>query len=104
MTTEEKVEQAIKQNKVLAEQLKDPEKKKAYIEKMKDELHPHTGGLKSPLKRVCDTCQFAHGENVFENSPQKAYCGMYPKADGKMKPKDVYFQGGQCLYYVKDRK
>lgn len=102
MDFEKQLEQATKNSPELAEALKDPKTKKAYIEKLKDTWNQTAGGSYKPIKRQCDTCVFSHGKPPYENNPAKAYCERYPKAEGVAKPREVYFNGGKCLYYVEE--
>ena len=104
MDYEKMIDQEMKKNPEMKEVLEDPKKKKAYEEKLADTWGARMGASKKPVVRPCDTCQFAHGDNPFENKPTKAYCQMYPKKDGIGKPNEVYMKGGRCLYYVREKE
>ena len=61
-------------------------------------------GCTQPNPVFCKTCAFSHGESPFENEPVKSNCLMYPHNDGvgSLKPRAVYFEGKECIYYQRD--
>lgn len=63
---------------------------------------PFIPAWKKRNPKWCKTCMFSHGESPFENSPEKAYCEIYTRADGIEKPDSVYFDGGECEFYEKE--
>lgn len=50
----------------------------------------------------CKTCANAHGPKPWEDKPEKAYCMAYTRKSGFQKPADVYFDGADCPFYVKE--
>lgn len=50
----------------------------------------------------CKTCKHSHGDNAFENKPEKAYCIVYNRNRGIMKPDEVLFFGKECKYYEEE--
>lgn len=47
---------------------------------------------------VCVGCKYSHGDPPFADLPKKAYCKVYRREDGIMKPKEVYFEGKPCEF------
>lgn len=47
---------------------------------------------------VCKGCIFSTGSTPFDDTPNKSYCAIYTRDSGKMKPKDIYFNGAPCKY------
>ena len=47
---------------------------------------------------VCQGCIFSTGSTPFDDTPYKSYCAIYSRDKGKIKPKDVYFNGAPCKY------
>jgi hypothetical protein len=56
------------------------------------------GAIVATCKR-CQTCKYAHGEAPWADTPNKCNCEMYPPESGEIKPTEVLFDGGDCLYY-----
>lgn len=52
--------------------------------------------------RKCRTCVNSHGPAPWANGPDKSYCLAYERKLGNMKPDSVYFEGGDCPFYVKE--
>lgn len=52
----------------------------------------------------CLTCAYSHGSEVWENSPWKANCLMYPYELGVDKPASVFYDGGPCEYYKREEQ
>lgn len=71
----------------------------------KSNLHANEAwGCKPINPKMCKTCRFSRGDPPFEDRPEKAYCMIYSRADGEEKPAEVYYDGGDCLYYEKDKR
>lgn len=49
----------------------------------------------------CKGCKFSEGGNVFETPYDKAYCLIYPRDKGAMKPLGIRFNKEKCPYYEK---
>lgn len=60
-------------------------------------------GCKPINPKMCRTCRFSRGDPPFEDSPEKSNCMIYSREDGEEKPPEVYFDGGDCEYYEKDK-
>ncbi len=86
---------------------KHPERREMYIQKMKDsDLSGLVSGhIKSDpmIARYCKTCAFCHGEPPFADLPEKAYCEIYRYENSTRKPPDVYYDGAECEFYIKDK-
>lgn len=62
------------------------------------------GGFMGINPKKCRTCRFSHGKPPFEDAPEKKYCMIYSRDEGEQKPPSVYFDGGDCEYYEKDKR
>ena len=60
-------------------------------------------GCKPINPRMCRTCRFSRGDPPFEDKPEKSSCMIYSRKDGEEKPPEIYFNGGDCEYYEKDK-
>lgn len=47
----------------------------------------------------CRKCAFSHGDDKWSDSPEKAYCRVYTKEIGIIKPVSVQF-GGECEFFM----
>lgn len=47
---------------------------------------------------VCIGCRFAHGEPPWADAPNKAYCKVYRREDGLIKPSSVLFKSVSCEF------
>ena len=104
MDFEKMLEQELERNKELRKVLDTPEKKAAYLEKIKDSWDEKVGYSSGDEKKVanyCKTCIFSHGDPPFADLPEKAYCRIYGKADSKGKPPEVLYEGARCEFYEK---
>lgn len=63
---------------------------------------PSPFGCLNRNPRKCRTCANSHGPAPWANGPDKSYCLAYERKLGNMKPDSVYFEGGDCPFYVKD--
>lgn len=82
-----------------------PERRALYLEKLRDTWDSKTGSAQPKANqkaKCCQDCIFSHGEAPFADSPNKAYCEMYPKGMSSGKPHDVYFNGAFCELYEKE--
>jgi len=50
----------------------------------------------------CKTCVFSHGNTPFDSDYTKAHCQIFTDEEGEIKPKEVYFDGKECEYYVEE--
>ncbi len=86
---------------------KHPERRELYLQKMKesDLSGLVTGHIKadSQKARYCKSCAFRHGKPPFADLPEKAYCEIYNRDNTNGKPSDVYYDGAECEFYIKDR-
>lgn len=74
------------------------------MSKEKSNLHTEEiWGCNKINPRMCKTCRFSHGEPPFEDSPMKSNCMIYSRDSGEEKPPEVYFDGGECEYYEKQK-
>ena len=60
-------------------------------------------GCKPINPKKCRKCRFSRGNPPFEDSPEKSYCMIYSRDSGEQKPPEVYYDGGDCEYYEKDK-
>ena len=103
MNYEKQLDEILKTNDELRKVLeKHPERRALYLKKMRDSDNAGAGCNKVNPKK-CMTCRFSRGEPPFEDSPMKAYCMIYSKDEGEAKPPEVYYDGGDCEYYKKDK-
>lgn len=70
---------------------------------MNDERIKEIQEEKIGITSVCDNiacigCIFSKGDTQFDNTPHKSYCAIYSRESGKIKPKEVYFNGASCKY------
>lgn len=106
MDFEKALEEHLKKNKEMRELFeKHPERKAMYIEKLKDTWGERTGYTPPNPEHYkwCRTCAFSHGAPPFEDRPEKAYCGMYPRSEGVGKPEKVRYGETKCIYYEKEQ-
>ena len=59
-------------------------------------------GVTHPNPVYCRSCRFAHGPAPFADTPEKAYCLIYRREDGQIKPNSVSYEGQPCKFYEKD--
>jgi hypothetical protein len=71
---------------------------KSFLDRIKDEVLV----AMPPNPKACTTCAFAHGEAPWADTPMKAYCQIYERAEGEDKPDEVYYKGADCEYYEKE--
>ena len=79
-----------------------PERRELYIQKLKDS-EDESWGCRTINPAFCQTCAFSHGEPPFADLPDKSYCEIYTRENSTGKPPEVYYEGAECEFYIKDK-
>ncbi len=103
MNYEKKLDKILETNKELREVFeKHPERRELYIQKMKESEGDVLASRKiNPA--FCKSCVFSHGKPPFADMPEKAYCEIYNRETTTGKPPDVYYEGAECEFYIKEK-
>ena len=56
-------------------------------------------GVSLPNPVWCKKCAFSHGDDVWSDRPDKAYCKVYTHEIGIIKPFSVLY-GGECEFFL----
>lgn len=108
MTIDEMIAKKLENNPELKAVLENDSKKmEAYKKKVADSLEQRTGYTEQEANnrcKFCKSCIFSHGKPPFADLPEKAYCVIYPKENGRAKPPDVYYNGAECEYYEQEKR
>lgn len=108
MTIDEMIAKELERNPELKIVLENDSKKmEAYKKKVADSLKQRTGYTEQEANnrcKLCKSCIFSHGKPPFADLPEKAYCVIYSKENGKVKHPDVYYNGAECEYYEKEKR
>lgn len=59
-------------------------------------------GIVNPNPVYCKTCVFSHGKTPFDDTYMKAHCQIFTDEEGEIKPREVYFEGKECEFYVEE--
>lgn len=100
---EKMLEKELENNAELRKVLDSPEKKAAYIQKMRDSWN-ETGGYDPKEKLCCQTCMFAEIIEPIGRQPQTRYCKIYGRQDSHGKPDEVYDGLARCEFYEKEKQ
>lgn len=75
----------------------------AKLKKKFEESKNEMWGCRGINPAWCKTCIFAHGKPPFADLPEKAYCEIYSRENTSGKPPEVYYDGEECEFYMKDK-
>lgn len=102
MNLEKMLEKQLEHNAELRTVLDTPEKKAAYLEKMRDSWS-ESGGYDPKENLQCQTCMFAEIIDPIGRQPQTRYCKIYGRKDSQGKPDEVYNGSAKCEFYEKQK-